>query len=58
VVVARSATRRWSGKVSASSWARELTLAERTVKAHVSNLLAKLAVSSRTQAALLARDLP
>jgi DNA-binding NarL/FixJ family response regulator len=37
--------------------ARELALAERTVKAHVSNLLAKLAVTSRTQAALLARDL-
>jgi DNA-binding NarL/FixJ family response regulator len=37
--------------------ARDLVLAERTVKAHVSNLLAKLAVSSRTQAALLARDL-
>jgi DNA-binding NarL/FixJ family response regulator len=37
--------------------ARDLVLAERTVKAHVSNLLAKLAVTSRTQAALLARDL-
>jgi DNA-binding NarL/FixJ family response regulator len=37
--------------------ARDLGLAERTVKAHVSNLLAKLAVASRTQAALLARDL-
>jgi DNA-binding NarL/FixJ family response regulator len=37
--------------------ARDLALAERTVKAHVSNLLAKLAVTSRTQAALLARDL-
>jgi DNA-binding NarL/FixJ family response regulator len=37
--------------------ARELAVAERTVKAHVSNLLAKLAVTSRTQAALLARDL-
>ncbi|MCA2218118.1 response regulator [Jidongwangia harbinensis] len=37
--------------------ARDLALAERTVKAHVSNLLAKLAVSSRTQAALIARDL-
>ncbi len=36
---------------------RDLALAERTVKAHVSNLLAKLAVTSRTQAALLARDL-
>ncbi|MGW4468561.1 response regulator [Nonomuraea sp. NPDC004354] len=34
-----------------------LTLAERTVKTHVSNILAKLQVSSRTQAALLARDL-
>ena len=37
--------------------ARDLALAERTVKAHVSNLLAKLSVSSRTQAALIARDL-
>ena len=37
--------------------ARELGLAERTVKSHVSNLLAKLAVTSRTQAALLARHL-
>ncbi len=37
--------------------ARDLALAERTVKAHVSNLLAKLSVTSRTQAALLARDL-
>ena len=37
--------------------ARDLALAERTVKAHVSNLLAKLAVTSRTQAALLVRDL-
>jgi DNA-binding NarL/FixJ family response regulator len=37
--------------------ARDLALAERTVKTHVSNLLAKLAVTSRTQAALLARDL-
>jgi DNA-binding NarL/FixJ family response regulator len=37
--------------------ARDLTLAERTVKVHVSNLLAKLAVTSRTQAALIARDL-
>jgi DNA-binding NarL/FixJ family response regulator len=36
--------------------ARSLSVAERTVKAHVSNLLAKLAVTSRTQAALLARD--
>ncbi|TDC63938.1 response regulator transcription factor [Micromonospora sp. KC207] len=36
--------------------ARALTLTERTVKTHVSNLLAKLAVSSRTQAALLVRD--
>ncbi|MET7424574.1 response regulator transcription factor [Dactylosporangium sp. NPDC005555] len=34
-----------------------LTLAERTVKAHVSSVLAKLDVTSRTQAALLARDL-
>ncbi|MEU0563204.1 response regulator transcription factor [Dactylosporangium sp. NPDC006015] len=34
-----------------------LSLAERTVKAHVSNVLAKLDVASRTQAALLARGL-
>ncbi|WP_327003919.1 response regulator transcription factor [Dactylosporangium sp. NBC_01737] len=38
--------------------AAELALAERTVKTHVSNVLAKLDVASRTQAALLARDLP
>lgn len=38
--------------------ARTLALAERTVKTHVSNLLAKLDVTSRTQAALLARGLP
>jgi DNA-binding NarL/FixJ family response regulator len=38
--------------------ARDLYLAERTVKTHVSNVLAKLQVSSRTQAALLLRDLP
>ncbi|RGC67158.1 Transcriptional regulatory protein DevR (DosR) [Micromonospora sp. MW-13] len=37
--------------------ARALTLAERTVKTHVSNLLAKLEVTSRTQAALLVREL-
>jgi DNA-binding NarL/FixJ family response regulator len=37
--------------------ARTLDLAERTVKTHVSNLLAKLAVESRTQAALLAQGL-
>ncbi|WP_426511751.1 LuxR C-terminal-related transcriptional regulator [Dactylosporangium sp. McL0621] len=37
--------------------ARALGLAERTVKTHVSNLLAKLAVESRTQAALLAQGL-
>ena len=37
--------------------ARELALTERTVKAHVSNPLGKLALTSRTQAALLARDL-
>jgi DNA-binding NarL/FixJ family response regulator len=37
--------------------ARELALAERTVKAHVSNLLGKLTLTSRTQAALLARYL-
>ncbi len=34
----------------------ELGLAERTVKVHVGNLLAKLHVDSRTQAALLAGD--
>ncbi|MFD2767481.1 response regulator [Micromonospora eburnea] len=37
--------------------ARDLRLAERTVKTHVSNVLAKLQVTSRTQAALLIRDL-
>jgi DNA-binding NarL/FixJ family response regulator len=37
--------------------ARALTLAERTVKTHVSNVLAKLDVASRTQAALLAQGL-
>lgn len=37
--------------------ARELHLAERTVKTHVSSVLAKLRVASRTRAALLARDL-
>jgi DNA-binding NarL/FixJ family response regulator len=37
--------------------AAALDLAERTVKAHVSNILAKLDVTSRTQAALLARGL-
>ncbi|MFD2469357.1 response regulator [Amycolatopsis silviterrae] len=36
--------------------AAELGLAERTVKVHVGNLLAKLQVDSRTQAALLADD--
>ncbi|MGW4498308.1 response regulator [Micromonospora sp. NPDC004336] len=38
--------------------ARALRLAERTVKTHVSSVLAKLGVSSRTQAALLLRDVP
>lgn len=38
--------------------ARTLHLAERTVKTHVSSVLAKLGVTSRTQAALLVRDLP
>ncbi|MET9264280.1 response regulator transcription factor [Amycolatopsis sp. NPDC004079] len=37
--------------------AAELGLAERTVKVHVGNLLAKLRVDSRTQAALLAEDI-
>ncbi len=37
--------------------ATELGLAERTVKVHVGNLLAKLQVDSRTQAALLANDI-
>ncbi|GAB3827516.1 response regulator [Dactylosporangium cerinum] len=36
--------------------AAELDLAERTVKTHVSNVLTKLDVTSRTQAALLARN--
>jgi two-component system, NarL family, response regulator LiaR len=34
--------------------ARELGIAEKTVKAHVSSILAKLGVSDRTQAALMA----
>ena len=34
--------------------ARELGLAEKTVKAHVSSILAKLGVADRTQAALYA----
>ena len=34
--------------------ARELGIAEKTVKTHMSNILAKLGVSDRTQAALLA----
>jgi DNA-binding NarL/FixJ family response regulator len=34
--------------------ARELDLSEKTVKAHVSNILAKLGVTDRTQAALYA----
>ncbi|WP_433218980.1 LuxR C-terminal-related transcriptional regulator [Dactylosporangium sp. CS-047395] len=37
--------------------ARTLSLAERTVKTHVSNILTKLDVASRTQAALLAQAL-
>ncbi|MDT7797867.1 MAG: hypothetical protein QOI78_1300 [Actinomycetota bacterium] len=36
--------------------AARLRLAERTVKAHVGNVLAKLGVTSRTQAALVTRD--
>ena len=35
--------------------ARELGLAEKTVKTHVGHILAKLGVTDRTQAALLAR---
>jgi DNA-binding NarL/FixJ family response regulator len=34
--------------------ARELGMAEKTVKAHVSSILAKLGVADRTQAALYA----
>jgi DNA-binding NarL/FixJ family response regulator len=34
--------------------ARTLTIGEKTVKTHVSNILAKLGVASRTQAALYA----
>ena len=34
--------------------ARELVLSEKTVKTHVSNILAKLHVADRTQAALYA----
>lgn len=34
--------------------ARELSLAEKTVKAHVSAILSKLGVTDRTQAALYA----
>ena len=34
--------------------ARELSLSEKTVKAHVSSILAKLGVTDRTQAALYA----
>ena len=34
--------------------ARELAIGEQTVKSHVSNILSKLGVQSRTQAALYA----
>jgi DNA-binding NarL/FixJ family response regulator len=34
--------------------ARELSISEKTVKAHVSSILGKLGVSDRTQAALYA----
>jgi DNA-binding NarL/FixJ family response regulator len=34
--------------------ARELTLSEKTVKTHVGHVLAKLGVSDRTQAAVIA----
>jgi two-component system, NarL family, response regulator LiaR len=37
--------------------ARDLSLGEKTVKSHVSNILSKLGVQSRTQAALLAVQL-
>jgi two-component system, NarL family, response regulator LiaR len=37
--------------------ARDLSLGEKTVKTHVSNILSKFGVQSRTQAALLALDL-
>jgi len=37
--------------------AEQLIITERTVKAHVSHILRKLDVSSRTQAAARARDL-
>ncbi|MEW1979817.1 response regulator transcription factor [Citricoccus sp. NPDC079358] len=42
--------------VSNSQLARELGISEATAKTHVSRVLAKLSVQSRTQAALVARD--
>ena len=36
--------------------ARKLTISERTVKAHLTNVFARIGVSDRTQAALWARD--
>jgi DNA-binding NarL/FixJ family response regulator len=48
--VLRLVARGWSNK----QIARDLTIAENTVKTHVSTILGKLGVQSRTQAALYA----